>query len=219
MSDKFFLLANLTTDLVLLFTFFYSVTKLSKYKRQKNYLLIVIYLLIASIFCIVNELRYYKLVRININYYIPFALIHQFVLIKYIMIEIDKLLKSKFLEALFYSFIFIQFGFYYIDYNNESFYSASFSNFSILLYSVIYFYILFNNEISIEHIPKYSFLIIVGIFISTSLIFPIMIFGKYLFETLNKAQYHLIASIAPIASLIFYLFIFKSILCLEKTNT
>ena len=218
MSDNFFLTINIVTDFFLLLTFLFSLYKLPANCKNSGYIYILSYLFFASFFCIFNELHFYKIITYNIIQFAPLALFHQFILVKFILFEINKISRRSYLELIFYLLIVVQIYFYYFDFINNSFYSASFSNISILLYCIVYFYLLFSNEINYDLKLNYSFLTIVGIFLSTSLISPILLFGKYFFQTLSRKEYHLIASIGPIASLILYLFIFKAVLCMEKKN-
>jgi len=140
------------------------------------------------------------------------AFVHQYILISFILVNLEiKRMKSKLLMgtiSLFFIFFFIADLFY------GTLYSASAANFSIILLCFYYYYSLLNNNLSILVLKENaSFIIITGIFISTSLIFPILLLGDVLYNTLSQSNFYLIAIIAPLASVILYSFFLFGLIC------
>ena len=217
MIEKTFIILNDFVNLFLCFTYYLAVKLKFQKNVPRNFKYIEYYLYLTLIFCCINELCFYKIINIKGLYFIiPFALIHQFLLIKYIISESEKLREVRLDKLIFIIMIIVQFLTCIVDFIFKSFYSASVANVSIIFHCVLLFNIIFKNELVNSLKNNFEFYTIIGIFLSTCLMTPIILFGKYFFNSINKDSYYLVASIAPISSLLFYLFILKGITCFGR---
>ena len=102
------------------------------------------------------------------------------------------------------------------DFFYGKYYSATISNVSLLIICISYYLKLLDNppENSLKEIP--DFFIVTGVFLGSALLTPILIFGNYLKSELDDSNYFLIAIIAPLSSILMYLFFIRSFYARRK---
>ncbi len=217
MTQKAFVILNDFVNLCLCLTYYFTLKKKNKSMPTIKY--IKVYLLITLIFCCINELCFYKVLNTNrLIFMLAFAFAHQFLLIKFIISELLNHKLIRFNKLFFLLLTIFELFICYYDFIFGSYYSASFANVSILYYTSFYFIVFFNEEFSDKIQTGFAFYIITGIFISSCLITPIILFGKYFYEFLDRDYYYLISIIAPISSLLFYVFILKANSCIGRVH-
>lgn len=218
MEKDFFVVINNCANLLLLVVFIY-ITFLSI--KNKNILLLKlmsVYTGIAIVINLLNELNYYKIIEVKIIYgWIFFSFIHLGILLWVIEQEISKVLKLLKIKFFFWVSILVQFLFCLFDLVKKTYYSATFSNLIIIGFSILFYFILFKGSVLINLKNHVGFILINGIFLSTCLILPIILFGKHIKVSMNSSDYFLVASIGPFASILLYSFFLKTAACIRKS--
>jgi hypothetical protein len=89
---------------------------------------------------------------------------------------------------------------------------ATTSNFLLIFLSLLY-YIEFQSRGELIRGDDAFFNIVTGIFLSSGMLTPILLTSKFLKAILTRESFQIISCIAPISSIIFYVFTIKSIKC------
>jgi hypothetical protein len=116
-------------------------------------------------------------------------------------------------------FIFFLFAFsIYLDHKYQKYYSVSLANFGLIVISIIYLKKLLksNPEIDLKKSP--TFLIAIGTFISSGISMPIFLFARHLKMVLDLNTFLLVASFAPLATIVLHSFMTYSFAILWNTK-
>jgi hypothetical protein len=196
--------------LLFLFNFF-------KFKEEKNYKILTIYLLISVLAVSFFELKRNNLISMVDDYTI-FKLLYNYLhfLIFYIIISQEcqfSILKYS-LAILILTIAYIFMSFY--DYHFKTIYSTSITNIALILTCILYYYYLLVKLPLKELKHDETFLIIKGVFLSSGLLMPIYLFSDQISHLITADTFYFVAIIAPISSLILYSYFIKSFICLMK---
>lgn len=206
----FFELANLLLVISLLLTFI----KFFKNKLPNNFAFLLLYLVISSVEYLIFELNRFSILIFFDNQKLVdlfFALIHFLLLAFFILTEI-KMKRKIILYFLYYSIGSIILVLIYFDFIKSSYYSVTVSNLGLIIFSTLYFNSLMRTEHNNYIGQSSSFYIISGLFLGTSMLLPIILFGLYLKSILNPDAFLLISILAPISSILMYSFFIKALL-------
>jgi len=217
-QNLFFIVFEIANVLLLLITILFFIYY-SKFKIDDDYKILVIYLFGASFVNITSEIlriTHFQSNQVVRIFTLLFNSFHLMCLGRFIFFELKKIKQFKYYSFIKVLVILIYLIIFCMDINYKTYYSASVTNILLILLSVIYYYNLLDYLPTLNLKVNPSFLFITGIFFGSSLLTPILLFGKYLRSILNIENYFLISIIAPFASIIMYLFFLKSILCLRQ---
>ena len=201
-----------SANILLLITFFFIINSL-RFKKS-SFRSLVIYISIALIAYTISDLIRFGFLKFDgLLIMLLFGFLHYLLLglfiIKNLIVKLQRVSVFYFisLPLLLIALVY--------DCKYNSYYSASIANIFLIILCTSYYQNIFNNSIDIDLKSNPSFLIVNGIFLSTSLTIPIILFGQYLKSVLSLEKYYLIASIGPISSIILYCFIIKATRCLK----
>jgi hypothetical protein len=213
--NLFYNIANFSLLGCLIF-FFINVKKI---KTKKEFYLILVYLIISSVVISFFDLEQKKIMRYNFNFFnvqLFYSLFHFSILTYFIQSQLN--IKKSVYLVLFFFFISVIFLFIYFDIKNGSYYTVTLSNFLLLIFCLLYYFYLFKYLPVVNLDSDPAFYAINGIFFSSAMLIPILLFGNYLRTILNVEQYNYVGTIAPLASIVLYLFFIKSLLCIIKVK-
>ena len=212
-----FFFFNYLADFFLLAILIYSTININKISNRQAWVVIIycFFTFFINSLAIVNLNR---LIEVSImNYWILFSIIHTFLIMYLIKLEFLKLRKISNLNRLFSITIALQSIFCLYDLYANTYYSATYSNLIILITLISYYIIYFKSSLVINNYKnKSGLLLLKGIFLSTSFITPIILFGKYAKSIFFGETYYAISLTGPISSIILYYYFFKTLLCFYK---
>ena len=191
--------------------------KFFKKKLPLNFVFLLCYLTISTIEYLLFELNRFSILTFFENQKfidLFFGLIHYLFLAFFIKREIIG--NNKNLNNLiFYVIGIIILIVIYFDKIKSTYYSVTVSNLGLILYCSIYFNSVMKS--GYEHLSNKTpaFFIISGVFLGTSMLLPIILFGLYLKTILSPNAFFLISTLAPISSIIMYSFFIKAILSIK----
>ena len=200
-------------NLLLLINLFLITRKFIQKKVPSKLFPFFFYLIISVIEYLFFELRRLSIfLSISSALYIDlfFGLMHYVLLSATIIYDGKICVKKYLLSTIIASVIFICF-FIYRDILNGTYYSVSASNFSLILVCIVYIYeLLISNDYNGFN-SNPLFYILIGVFVGTTLIFPILLFGKQIKNFISDVAYYWVACIAPFSSIIMYSLFIKGI--------
>jgi len=106
----------------------------------------------------------------------------------------------------------------YLDQKYQQYYSISLANVGLIIISIIYFKKLLNSNPDIDLKKSPTFLTAIGTFISSGISTPIFLFARHLKMVLDLNTYLLIASFAPLATIVLHSFMTYSFAILWNTK-
>ena len=211
--DIIYQLANVALLICLIFSFYISKRKY----KSRSYRIIHWYLVIALFNnVIIDVVRFFIPMYLNYSFFflLLFSTFHFSILTFYIIILLNK--KSLLISIFYFLIISVLFYYNYYDIQNSTYYSATISNIGLIFFSLIYYFDLIKYSSKLDLKVQPSFFVISGIFFSSALMLPILLFGGYLHLILNSNLFYLLAILAPISSISMYIFFIKSFLCIRR---
>lgn len=103
----------------------------------------------------------------------------------------------------------------YFDTLYHKYFTPSVVNLGLTIISGYYFINLFKEKSVINLYKDPGFYISTGIFLSSIIMIPILLFFDYFRSHFSSNIFYLISSIAPISSLLLYGFLIKAVLCIR----
>ena len=219
MAEKIFLLTNSIANIFLLLAFIFSLFIAKKTKWHSSFFLIAIYLFFAFVVNLISVLDSIKITKFSflIEFFnLIFALIHFLFLTTYIIKSINIKNQTGFIKAFQAVFIFTISFMAYFDFFNHTYYSATASNIGVMFFCIFYYYFMVQNVTIFKIGYNSTFLIITGIMFSSCFLIPIILFGNYIKSVYNLDTFYYLAILAPLGSLIMYLFFIKAFLCIKS---
>jgi len=208
-KNIFYILYELA-NVLLLITFIFSISRF----KIRSFRIINFYLTVTLILLAIKEFMNFGLIKYNGLLMLVFGFSHLCCFAFFIMQQPIRF--SNRMKYLFLVFIFLNFLVLFFDHSNNSWHSASSTNILLIAICATSYSNLFRRSIDIENVSKSSLLILNGVFLSTALCTPIILFSQYLESILTIEQFYLVACIGPISSIILYYFIFKALKCLKR---
>jgi hypothetical protein len=218
MGVKIFYTLFYTTHLLCFSTLFFSSFVYFKRKIEKKYFLIVIYFLINSIIVVATEiLRIFfpKLAALHSHIFLVFPIIHFLFLSNFIIGEIESI-NEKNKKFFFIIFILLFLVVMIYDFIMLRHYSSTLSNVGLIILCIYYFKKLASSSSIVNFKSDSAFLLITGVFYSSGILLPILLFSSYLRMNFPEDTFYLIGTLSPIASAILYILSLKSFLCLYR---
>lgn len=195
-------LANLTLFLSLLYFLSRKGSKTFPpyLKLVLNYQIIAI---IANLIDVVS--RYFLYQKISLTILLFFTGYHLVFWIYFILLGLKKKVIYKFERLILIIVVTISSIFIFFDLLKNTYYIGSLSNILVFLSCIFYYcYFLFKTPDDEDGFKSNYNLIINGVFISSIIIFPLLLFGKHLKEILSENDFYYIALFAPISSIVMY---------------
>jgi hypothetical protein len=208
MEEKIFWSIYFLATLELLFT----IILVWFFKRSSSYNLLLFYLII-TLFQVFFKTSYTlniisvqgKLIESFEEIYVVF---HFYILSNLITKNTHN--QKKF--SIFNTSILVFLSLIYLLVEKSALLNATISNCLLVLLSLFYYHE-FQNRIENENSITDDFYIITGIFLSSSMLIPILFLAPFLKKYLNKESFYIIGCIAPISSIVYYSFIIYTIKC------
>jgi len=222
MERKIFLIVYQTANIFLYVSVFWHL-----YKKQKNIIPkvfnnILIYQVITSFFLIAADLVYFKILDSSLTLnkvQLFFPLFHFYFLSSFIKQNFSDAKNRHTTNFIFFATIILLISFLIIDSDEYNYYTATVSNVGLICLVLVYYKNLLSGKLDITINKSATFYLNTGIFISSGFSIPIYLFGKLLESRLNSGVFYFISILAPVSSIILYLFIIKSISCLNQKTT
>lgn len=213
--DIIFHVANASTFIVALMYINLVFTRQVSFR----YYLLVCYLFFSTIVLGVHEINIAFKVGLKYDFHLTnllFILSHFIFLGIFVLLSIDDFKSKKrafFLLIILLVLLIVQLRF---DYMKHTYYSASIANISLFIIASIYFICIVSQEIKFDYFSLSSFNVVVGVFLNSTISFPIYLFSSWLKTQVSLEYYFMISSFAPISSCIMMYFFFKSYLLLTR---
>jgi hypothetical protein len=204
-----YFLATLELLVCIILTWFY----------KKSYLrnTLLVYLTVTFFQVVLKTMYTLKLISVQENVIESieglYVIFHFYILSNLIKVNLNKIKNILILNALVLFLLFITF----LSVEKSSLVNATICNCILVLLSLFYYYE-FQNKKEFEETVTNDFYIVTGIFLSSSMLIPILFSAKFLKIYLNEHSFYIIGCIAPISSIVYYSFIIYSIKC-NKENT
>lgn len=204
-------------NLLLVISLLLAINKFMKKELPGNFVFLLFYLIISTIQYLLFELNRFSILTIFENpkfFNLFFALIHYCFLAFFIKNEIKGNQKNK-INLLFYLIGIIILILIFLDKLKSTQYSVTLSNLGLIIFCSIYFNSYMKAGFEKISNQKSVFYFISGIFFGSLMLLPVILFGYYLKSILSPNAFFLIATLAPISSIVMYSFFIKSILSIK----
>jgi len=204
-------------NLLLVINLVLVINKFFKKKLPTNFVFLLCYLILSMTEYLLFELNRFSFITFFENQKfidLFFALIHFSFLAFFIKNEII-INKKKLNNLFFYVIGIIILLLIFFDKINSTYYSVTVSNLGLILFCSIYFNSIMKAGYEYHSNQTPAFFIVSGVFLGTSMLLPIILFGLYLKTILSPNAFFLISTLAPISSIIMYSFFIKAILSIK----
>jgi hypothetical protein len=193
-------------------------TKLIFNKKRSDFLhFFYLYPLIGTIHIVCFELNRFDVFMSYPSYLTTFIFsFFHFSFFSLLLISITGGIKKNpiiFLIFLFFSLIVLIS--IYFDTLYHKYFTPSVGNLGLTIISAYYFVNLFKEKSVINLYKDPGFYIATGLFFSSIVMIPILLFFDYFRSHFGTNIFYLISSIAPISSLLLYGFLIKAVLCIR----
>jgi hypothetical protein len=219
MAEKIFLLVNSVANIFLLIAFVFSLFITKKTIGHSVFFLIPIYLFFAFVINIIEVLDSIGISKFSIfNEFcnLIFVVIHFLFLTTYIIKSIDINKQTGLLKVFQAIFIFTISFMAYFDFFNHTYYSATATNIGVMILCIFYYYNMLKNITFFKIGCNSTFLIITGIMFSSCFLIPIILFGNYIRSVYSLDTFYYLAILAPLGSMVMYIFFIKAFLCIKS---
>jgi len=178
---------------------------------------LLVYLTVTFFQVVLKTIHTLKLISVQENLIESieglYVIFHFYILSKLITVNLNKklfflIINSSILFLLFFTFLFVE---------KSALLNATICNCLLVLLSLFYYHE-FQNKKEFEETVTNDFYIVTGIFLSSSMLIPILFSAKFLKIYLNEHSFYIVGCIAPISSIVYYSFIIYTIKC-NKENT
>jgi hypothetical protein len=222
MERIIFLIVYQTANILLYVSVFWHIHKKRKYIIPKAFNGVLIYQVVTSLMLIISDLVYFKfvdnLIALN-KAQLFFPLFHFFFLSSFVIKSSSESRNKLFTNCVFFATILLLIVITIVDSDKFNYYTITVSNVGLIILVLIYYNNLFYGKKDITLNKSASFFLNTGVFISSGFSLPIYLFGKILESRLSSGTFYFVSILAPVSSIILYLFIIKSISCLNQKIT
>jgi hypothetical protein len=197
------------------FLLFYCFILSTRYLRHGSiYTILAFYFLVTLVVVLLNTLSSLNLLVLNntylLYYNLFFTCFHFFSLSQILKFKIEnKIIVGSIQIIGLLTFIFF---IVFTDTYRSMFSIATTSNILLVFLSLLY-YNDFQSRSDLLSSDDIFFNIATGIFLSSGMLTPILIMSKFLKEILTRDSYYIVSCIAPISSIVFYVFTIKFLKC------
>jgi len=193
-------------NLFLFLSFLYFLTRSGRKTFPINLKMVFNYQIIAIVTNLIDIVsRYFLYQKISLIILLIFTGYHLVFWIYFILSALKKMEIYKFKRLVIFFSLAISSIFIAFDLINNSYYLGSLSNILVFLFCILYYcFIFYKTPDGEDGFQSNNNLIINGVFISSIIIFPLLLFGKHLKVILSENDFYYIALFAPISSIVLY---------------
>ncbi len=218
MERTIFLFLYELTNLVLYLTLFMAIKLIIEKKISKNFSYLFVYLIVTTLLVVYSDLIFFKCISSIIflkKIKLFFPSFHFIILGLFVCKWFKNRIYKNHGNIIIYFFTFLLFVGFLLDLKKYSYYSVAISNLGLIILCSFYYYSHVITKVEALNYNSFSFISISGIFISSGASLPVYLFTNIIDKSLSEELFFSISIIAPLSSLILYLFFFKSFLCLK----